>query len=366
MKNSALSIFVLVSIVLFVSCTSGGNGETNANEKYKVISPLVKDTVYTNEYVAEINAFQNVEIRARVNGFIENIHVDEGETVYKGQLLFTISSQKYKQDLQKAKAILQNANAELKSAEIDLENAEKLLEKKIVAETDLEMMKTKVDAMKAKVAEAQSDEEQAQLNLSFAQVKAPFDGIINRIPNKAGSLADEGTLLTTISDNKEVFAYFNVSEIDYLNYVVSSEKGESKEVSLMLANNTLFANKGIIETTESEFDHYTGTIAFRAKFPNPTGILKHGASGKVLVNSFLPNAILIPQQCVFEVQENLYLYVIDKDNTIKQRQIIAEMRLGNMYLVTEGLSETDIVLYEGIQLIKEGDKIIPDFIVIPN
>ncbi|MCB0455221.1 MAG: efflux RND transporter periplasmic adaptor subunit [Aequorivita sp.] len=356
MKNPTLAITVLVSI-LVASCTSGGKDETKTPEKFKVINPLVKDTVYTNEYVAEINAFQNVEIRARVNGFIENIHVDEGQTVYKEQLLFTISSKEYLQNLQKSKAILQNAVAELKSAEIELENTKKLLEKNIVSDTELEMMKAKVDAMKAKVAEAQSDEEQAKLNLSFAQIKAPFDGIINRIPNKVGSLVDEGTLLTTISNNKEVFAYFNVSEKDYLNYAVSSEQGKSKEVSLMLANNTLYSHKGIIETTESEFDKNTGTIAFRAKFPNPKNILRHGATGKILVTNTLKNAMLIPQKSTFDRQENLCVFIVDSLGTVQARKITPLLRLPHLFAVGSGLSPQDKILYEGVQLVKEGDKI---------
>lgn len=354
MKKNALVLSIGAMIIL-ASCST--NTKTETENKFQVIHPLVMDTSYQTEYVAEINALQNVEVRTRIKGFVENIYVDEGQTVRQGQVLFTVSSKEYQQYLQKAKALFQNAVAELKSAEIELENTQHLLNKNIVAKTELEMMKAKVDALKAKVAEAQSEKEQTELNLSFAEIKAPFDGIINRIPNKVGSLVEEGTLLTTISNNKEMFAYFNVSEKDYLDYAVSTEQGKSKEVSLMLANNTLYTHKGIIETTESEFDKNTGTIAFRAKFPNPKNILRHGATGKILVTNVLKNAMLIPQKSTFDRQENLCVFVVDSLGTVQVRKITPLLRLPHLFAVGSGLSPQDKILYEGVQLVKEGDKI---------
>jgi RND family efflux transporter MFP subunit len=354
MKKNAL-VLSIGAILILASCSTKTKTETE--NKFQVVSPLVMDTIYQNEYVADINALQNIELRTRIKGFIENIYVDEGQTVYKGQLLFTISSKEYQQDLLKAKAIFQNAIAELKSAEIELENTKKLLEKNIVSDTELEMMKVKVEAMNAKVAEAQSDKDRAKLNVSFAEIKAPFDGIINRIPNKAGSLVDEGTLLTTISNNKEVFAYFNVSEKDYLEYAISKEQGQSKEVSLILANGAMYSHSGVIETTESEFDRSTGNIAFRAKFPNPENLLKHGGSGKVLVKKELKNAMLIPQKSTFEIQGNIYVFIVDADSMIKQRQIIPLARLPHLYAIEHSLNANEKIIYEGIQRVKDGDKV---------
>jgi RND family efflux transporter MFP subunit len=318
MKKNTL-LLGIGAVMILASCSTKSQKEQQ-QETYKVTSPHVTDTVITNEYVAEINALQNVELRSRIKGFIEIIMVDEGATVRKGQLLFTISSREYQQNLQRTKASLQNAFAELKSAEIELANTQKLLDKNIVSITEVEMQQSKVDALKANVAEIQSDVAQANLNLSFAEVKAPFDGIINRIPNKVGSLVEEGTLLTSISNNKEVLAYFNVSEKDYLDYAISKGEGKSKEVSYCLANGTLYKHTGIIETTESEFDKSTGNIAFRAKFPNPENLLKHGASGKVLVKTELKNAMLIPQKSTFEIQENIYVFVVTEDNKVQQRK----------------------------------------------
>ncbi|MBI4945301.1 MAG: efflux RND transporter periplasmic adaptor subunit [Bacteroidetes bacterium] len=360
MRKIALQLSI--SAMIFLSaCSTDSKKETP--EKFQVISPLIMDTTYQNEYVAEINALQNVEIRTRIKGFIENIYVDEGQIVKQGQTLFTISSKQYEQDLLKAKAGLKSALADLKSTEIDLENTKKLLDKKIVSKTELDMLETKVDAAKAKVEEAQSDEAQAILNLSFTEIKAPFDGIINRIPNKTGSLVEEGTLLTVISNNKEVFAYFNVSEKDYLDYTLSKQQGKSKEVSLVLANGSLYNHKGLIETTESEFDKSTGNIAFRAKFPNPEQVLKHGSSGKILVKTELKNAMLIPQKSTFEVQENIYVFVVDKEGKVQQRKVTPSLRLLQLYVISSGLSPNERIIYEGVQKVKDGDNIMPETIM---
>jgi membrane fusion protein (multidrug efflux system) len=351
--NRKSLLLSLGAVILLASCSTTSKKEDE--KKYKVISPVVTDTIYTNEYVAEITALQNVEIRTRIKGFIENIFVDEGQTVHKGQTLFSISSREYQQELLKAKAVTKSALAELKSAEIELDNSQKLLDKKIIGKPEYDLAAAKVEELKAKVEEAELNEAQAELNLSFAEIKAPFDGIINRLPNKEGSLVEEGTLLTTISNNKEVFAYFRVSETDYLNYATTKDEGKSKEVSLILANGSSYNHSGIIETTESEFDKSTGNIAFRAKFPNSEQILKHGSSGKVLVKTILKNAMLIPQKSTFEVQENIYVFVVDAVNKVQQHKITPLARLPHLYVIEHSLTTNDKIIYEGIQKVKDGD-----------
>jgi len=219
------------------------------------------------------------------------------------------------------------------------------------------MLKAKLEVMKAKIEEAKANEAQAKLNLSFTEIKAPFDGIINRIPNKTGSLVDEEALLTSISNNREVFAYFNVSEIDYLEYAGSKGRDKSGEITLILANNELYNHKGKIETSESEFDKGTGNIAFRARFANPDHLLKHGSSGKIRIDTDLKNAMIIPQKSTFEIQENLYVFVVGSDNVVKMRRIIPKLRMENLFVIESGISTNDNIIYEGIQLVKDGDKI---------
>lgn len=274
-------MYLSVWAALFVSACSSDKKNSVNQEKYPVTNPIVMDTAYTHDYVANIHSLQHVELRARVKGYIEKIHVDEGEIVKAGQILFSISRQEYEVDLLKAKAMLKSAIADAKAAELDLQNVKILVEKNIVSKTELKIAQAKLDALQAKVDEAQSYEASAELNLSYTVIKAPFDGIIDRIPNKAGSLVDEGTLLTTLSDNKKVFAYFNVSEKEYLDFTTLIDSEKKNEVSLVLANNQIHKYKGCIETVAGKIDKNTGNIAFRACFPNPDLLLKHGSSGEV-------------------------------------------------------------------------------------
>jgi membrane fusion protein (multidrug efflux system) len=350
-----ISLLSFSALILLSACSTDIKKETEQN--FQVFNPILKDTTYNREYIAEINAVQNVEIRSRIHGIIEKIHVDEGQIVTKGQLLFTISNSLFQQELVKSQAIVTSSITELKAVEIELQNTKKLADKKIVSQTELEILKARVDIMRAKIDEAKANNMQAKMNLSFTQIRAPFNGIINRIPNKIGSLVDEEALLTSISNDGEIFAYFNVSEIDYLELAKTKNKGKADQITLMLANDDVYNYKGKIETSESEFDKSTGNIAFRARFINPEHLLKHGSSGKIKINTNLKNAMIIPQKSTFEIQENLYVFIVDADNIVRMKKIVPKLRMENLFVVESGLKLSDQVLYEGIQLVKDGDKI---------
>jgi membrane fusion protein (multidrug efflux system) len=362
------SFFLLIAgvwfpvLVFFVLACSSGKDRNRSNEKFPVTSPIVIDTVYSSDYVADIHSLQNVELRARVQGYVEKILVDEGQSVRKGQVLFSISSQGYKEELVKAKAMLKSAIADAKAAELDLKNVKTLVDKSIVSTTELEMAQSKLDALNAKIEEAQSHEASAQLRLSYTEIRAPFDGIIDRIPNKIGSLIDEGTLLTTISDNKEIFAYFKVSEKEYLDFTMFKDASKKKNISLILANNQIHKYKGTLETIEGEFDKSTGSIAFRVRFPNPDHLLKHGSSGKIRLKNEVKNALIIPQKSTFEIQDKTYVFVLDGNNKVETRNFVSNLRIPQLYMVESGLSPNDKIIYEGIQNVKEGENISPEFI----
>jgi membrane fusion protein (multidrug efflux system) len=346
--------------ILLISCSD--KTVKNEEQTYLVVNPIIKDTTYERDYAATINSFQNVEIRSKVKGFVENIYLDEGQKVKKGQILFTLNSKEYEQHVHKAEAAIQSTLAELRASEIEVENTKKLFDKNIVSKSELDLITTKVNINKAKVNEARVAKEQALLHVEFTKIKAPFDGIINRIPNKKGSLIDEGALLTSISNNESVYAYFSVSEIDYLDYVQSKSKNNT--VTLSLANNSIYPYKGTIETTETEFNKETGNIAFRAKFSNPEKLLKEGGTGKILVKKLYKNAIIIPQKSTFEVQGNIYVYLVDKNNKVYSKKINPINRLSNYFVLDKDLTKEDKIIYEGIQSIKTGDKV--NFKLIKN
>lgn len=334
--------FMLMGLaaILSISACKEKKEEKEEEGKFTVTNPVVLDTAFNKEYVAQIQSLQNIEVRAKVKGFIETINVDEGQHVKAGQLLFTIRPQQYLAELMKAKA-------EAKAAEVEMLNVKKLSEKNIVSPSELAMAVAKLDQAKAEV-------ELAELEYSYTQVRAPFDGIIDRIQFKTGSLIDEGTLLTTLSNNKEVYAYFNVSEVEYLDY---KEKKEKDAVSLILANGQTHKYKGHIQNIEGQFDNETGNIAFRAKFPNPDYLLKHGETGKVLLKVDLKDALIIPQKATYEIQDKIYVYVVDANNVVKSRNITIKQKLSNFYVIESGLSDTDKIILEGVQMVNEDDKI---------
>jgi RND family efflux transporter MFP subunit len=358
MKPKIQSSFALgsfVCIFLFTSCTT--NKQTNAElELFPVASPLLTDTAYFTEYVADIHSIQNIELRAKVDGYLEAIHVDEGERVTKGQLLFSINSQAFRQELSKAQATLTSTLAEAKAAEVELKSATVLAEKSVISQTQVELAQAKYEALLAKIEEARAQQANATLELSYTQIRAPFNGIINRIPNRAGSLVETGTLLTTISNNTEVFAYFNLSEKDYLDYMATAST-QPTAITLLLANGATYPHQGKIETIESEFDQSTGNIAFRARFPNPDQILKHGGSGKVQLRKEIKAATLIPQKSTFEIQGNIYVFVVNADGIVELRQVKPTFSLPHVYVIGAGLQPNEQFVYEGIQRLKAGDKI---------
>lgn len=356
--------WMYMSLPAFIVAGCAVKGEKKNENEIKVLPVtrlIEKDTMLYRSYVANIQAVQNVEIRARVTGFLEKIYVDEGQEVEKGQLLFTISDAEYNAELAKARAVLSNVIAEAKAAELETDRVKLLVDKKVVADSELDVAKARLLAAQARIDEARSAETNAAMRLSYTKVRAPFDGFIDRIPLKKGSLINEGSLFTTVSDTREVYAYFNVSETEYLRYTKSLAKGADhyKKVLLELADGTRYHHTGEIETIEGEFESNTGSIAFRARFPNPGKLLKHGASGKVKLASELDGVVIIPQKAVFEMQDKNYVFVVDDDNAVTMRSFAPQTRFAHFYIVASGLKPGERVVCEGVRNIRDGMKIEP-------
>lgn len=328
--------------------------------KIPVIQLSARTISLPKEYVGNVHAIRNVEVRARVQGYLDNIYVDEGKFVKKGQPLFEINAQEYRQNLEQSRAALKALRAEVRLHELEVGRTRLLVEKDVISVTELEIAQSKQRAILAKVEEAEAAVKNAEIKLSMTVIKAPFDGIIDRINYKTGSLIDEGTLLTTVSDLSEMYTYFHVSEREYLKIVKNKEANENQTVELRLADQTVYKHRGIIETMEGEFDPNTGSIAFRAKFPNPENILKHGSTGTILLTSTVEEAVVVPQKSTIEIQDKTFVYVVDKNNQIQMRSFEPHTRFSQYYVVKSGLAEGDQVVYEGIQTLRDNMSIIPD------
>lgn len=342
MIKRVASGIAISTLLLTVGCSQKKEEKEEATV-YPVTSPVKMDTVINKEYVAQIQSVKNIEVRAQEKGFLEKIYVDEGQYVHAGQTLFRIMPQLYQAELLKAKA-------EVEQATIELKNASTLASNNIVSKNERAMAKAKLGAANAEM-------KLAQIHLSFTDIKAPFSGVINRIPLKLGSLVDEGDLLTSLSDNTNVYSYFNVSEPEYLTYQTHAADRGSNQVSLIMANGEMLSQKGEIQTIEGEFDNETGNIAFRAKFPNPDKLLRNGETGKVQMTLPVHNALIIPQKATYEIQDQKYVFIIDKNGMAKSRNIKIAYELPDLYVVASGLEQGDKILLEGVQKVKDDQKI---------
>jgi len=365
MKLKSYAIPVALYI-LSAACNAASSKEnTDNNIRLPVIKLGQKDTVLYRDYVTDIQAIKNVEIRARVQGFLETIFVDEGQTVKKGQLLFQLSDREFVISLAKAKANVTNAVAEAKSAELELGRTKILVSKNVVTQTELDLAEAKLKAANAKVDEAKAEQADAETQLSYTKILSPFDGVIDRIPLKTGSLINQGNLLTTISDTHEIYAYFNVSENEYLQYekvLRRDPQALAGAIQLLLADGSRYPYKGRIETLSGEFDNSTGSIAFRARFSNPDKLLKHGASGKVRLTTEEDNVILVPQKSVFEIQDKDYVFLLDKNNVAHMQAFVPKARIDRYYLMQSGLKAGDMIVYEGVQNLRDGAPIKPIYV----
>jgi len=358
-------LIVVAMVSTITACNNEKPAAEDKNAPPKVLpvtNVLMKDTNLYREYVADIQAVQNVELRARVQGFLERIYVDEGQSVKKGQILFKINDEEYRAELAKTNANLESAIAEAKASELEVDRLKIMVEKKVISETELSVAQAKLKAVNARIEQARWAKSNAELRLSYTSIRAPFTGIIDRIPFKVGSLIDHGTLLTTVSDISEVFVYFNVSEGEYLEYVkatVEETNGRNKLVTLMLADGTRYPYDGSVETMGGEFQASTGSISFRARFPNPASILKHGATGKIRLSNTVTDAIMIPQKAAFEIQDKNFVFVVDSTNQVRMRNFVPKTRFSHYYIVESGLKSGEKIVFEGIQDIRDGMRIIP-------
>ncbi len=341
------SILLAIGIgILLALAGCGGHHDEHAGHlqgRYPATRPILSDTTVQREYVCQIRSIQHIELRALEKGYLQEVLVDEGRSVKEGQLLFRIWPVLYEAEVQQAKA-------EADFAEIEYRNTKALADSNIVSPTELALAKAKLDKAKAEL-------DVARAHLDFTEIRAPFDGIMGHLHVRKGSLLDEGELLTELSDNSSMWVYFNVPEAEYLAYQREHAAGNGTQVRLMLANNEIFDQHGAITAIEADFDNHTGNIAFRATFPNPEGLLRHGQTGNILIGTKLDDVLLIPQKATFEILDHRYVYVIDKDSTLHSRRVETGAEMQHLFVVEQGLDKDDVILLEGLRKVKDGDAV---------
>ena len=321
-------------------------GEAKAeakSERATVGSPEVKNVTIAQKYDCEIRSQRHIKIRALQKGTIESISVKEGQMVRKGDTLFRLTPAVYK-------TRYDAEMAEVRIAELGLQNAERLLENKAVSAAEAALYRAKVERAKAKASLAMTE-------LKFTEIQAPFDGIVDRFQEQEGSAVNDGDTLTTLSDNSAMWVYFNVPESRYLEYASDGGKVVGGNVELVLANGSKYEQSGKIAAIEAQFDNNTGKLPFRADFPNPDRVLRHGMSGNVLVRRTLNKAIVIPQRATLETDGTIYVYVVGKDNVARRIEVHVRNEFDGSFIVDRGLVGNERIIVEGIRQVRDGERV---------
>ena len=341
----------------FGSCSKPQTGMQKAPAVVATMTVEPQTASYESSYPATLKGKTDIAIRPQVSGFITKVCVDEGQHVRKGQTLFIIDQVQYQAAVDQAQANLNSARSAVSTAKITEENKRMLLNKNIISETEWQMAAKQLAQARATEAQAQAALTSARKNLAYTTVTAPSDGVVGTIPNREGSLASPSSAqpLTTISDNSEVYAYFSFTESDLLDLsnggTTSLDEGikAMPEVEFELSSGTRYPLKGRVATVSGLIDNATGAASARALFDNPSGMLRSGNTGKVVIPHTAAEAIVIPQTATYELQDLRYVYALNDSNIAVATQItVAPYSDGKTYLVTSGLKPGDRIVTEGV------------------
>ncbi|SHG21783.1 efflux RND transporter periplasmic adaptor subunit [Pedobacter caeni] len=371
MKHTIQSLLLLPAVLILSSCGGGGPQKGGAPgdqvKEFKVLELQPRAAVLNTDYPASVQGQENIEIRPRVDGYVEKIFVDEGSVVKKGQLLFKINAPQYEQEVRTATASIKSAEAEVSSANMAVNKVKPLVEKDIVSKYELESAQYTYQAKVAALAQAKAALSNARTNLGYTSVTSPVNGVVGAIPFRLGSLVSGNNTepLTTVSSTGNVYAYFAFNEKLLLNF---SKEGEGSSlsqqlaklppVSLLLSDGTLYDVKGRIQTITGQINTATGSANVRATFPNPKGLIRSGSSATVRIPNEIKEGLLIPQSATYELQDKRFAVVVDKDGKTKNVAItVLQNTAGNFYVIQDGLKAGDKIVLEGVATLKDGTPI---------
>lgn len=376
MRTNLLLTAVAIIALTISSCKNenqagpnqGISGSSNAGDR-TVLSIIPRDIVTYIEFPANIEGQQVIEIRPMISGYVKEIHVNEGDHVTKGQLLFRISNPQYEQAVLTAEASIASAQAAVNTAKMNLEKVKPLVDKEIVSNYELLTAELTLTEREAALAQAQASLVTAQTNLDYTYIKSPADGLIGTIPYKIGALVSSNISepLTTMANIDNVYAYFSWNEKKLLDFLSETEGVTVDEkmknmppAILRLANGSEYAEKGVVNMASGLISTQTGTTILKATFANPTGILRSGSSGTIRIQEMHENVLVIPQKITSDIQDKHFVYVVQPDNTVKYTALtVTASSDGQFYIVNTGLNAGDRVVIEGITSLTEGATINP-------
>jgi membrane fusion protein (multidrug efflux system) len=369
MKRLAL----LISIGTIIGCSSPPPSPV-AVQTLPVLEVASGTATTYREYPASVDGLVNVEIRPQVSGALDRVYVDEGAFVHAGDPLFKIDDAPFRERLNNAIAHLHAAEGALASAQLEVDKLTPLVENKIVADIQLRMAQSSREVAVANIEQAKADIAAARINLSYTLITAPVSGYIGRLPRKQGNLVAPGDAapMTTLSDVREVHAYFAMGEDDFIRFkgqypgaTLVEKIRHLPPVELLLPNDSVYGQKGKIELIDGQFDKNTGAITFRASFPNKDGTIRAGSTGKVRLGLEFANQVIVPQSATLELQDQFFVYRLGDSNKVSKQTLGIAGKSGVNYLVSEGLKPGDRIVYKGFEHLHEGEIIEPEKIKSP-
>ena len=363
MKKKRLFLMAAVALVL-TACGGGGMPNFGDNE-FPVVAAATQSAEMQTTYPAIINGIQDVEIRPKLQGFLTQINVSEGQTVQAGQVMFVIDNETYQAQVRQAQATVNTAQSQVNTAKLTYDNSVQLHENHVIGDYELQTAENSLKSAQAQLAQAQAALASARESLSFCYVKSPARGVVGTLPFKKGALVSASNVLTHVSDISQMEVYFSMTEKDML--AMSKAEGglngaveQFPPLKLQLADGSIYGYDGHVAAISGVIDQATGSVQLKARFPNPESLLKSGGSGTIIVPRSNQNVIIIPQSVVMEVQNKKFVYVLGEGNKVKYTEITVDPQNdGRNYIVTSGLNVGDKYVTNGITKLSDQMEIVP-------
>jgi membrane fusion protein, multidrug efflux system len=373
MRKYLISSVILIAVAVYVGgCNEAQGTQAAPPPQAPPVLPINSAAATTfQEFSASVEGKTNVEIRPQVSGYLEKIYVEEGAYVAAGQLLFKINDRPYSAQANNSAANIAAAKANEEKAAIEVRRLTPLVENRVISDVQLKAAQAAYDAAKAQVTQAEAEGNNADINLGYTLVKAPVGGYIGRIPFKVGALVGKGEAqpLTVVSDIKEVYAYFGMSESDFLKFTnqfpgktIDDKIKGLPPVELQLADKSIYPYKGKIELMEGQFDRSIGAITFRASFPNADRLLRSGITGKIRIPEANSGLLPVPQTSTYEIQDRIFVYVVGDSNKVIGKQLHIVSKTTDYYLVDKGVQAGDKIVFAGMDRLVDGAVISPELL----
>lgn len=365
-ENILLTSLIIAISLANYSCDSKGE-QVEVETLSLPVTTVKKDSAITTfEYLGAIEGKVNVEIRPQVEGLLDKIHVDEGDFVEKGQLLFSINALPYVERLKNAQAAVEVEKAKLENAKIEMERLQPLIDHEVISDVQMKTAQSNYEVAKASLAQAEALKATSQIDMQFTQIKAPVSGYIGLIPMRVGNLVAKGDdePVTTLSDISEIYVYFAMSESNYLFYKKMKEDSTARRlnpnVKLILADGTIYSEEGVIDADAGQIDRNTGAITLRAKFDNPDKLLRSGNTGKIILEQIHPDVLMVPQESITKIQDKNFVFILKADSTVERKEVKINGKAGRNFILNENnISEGTTIIQSGVNKIKDGMKIEP-------